>query len=436
MIARSAQISFYYQDNGYLASCFSAENFAPGTALFWNITDTACGHSGTPNEGDYLRWNILGGGWGAEWSETASGVVYSFTIQYSYVTTAAQEDVVANRVASVISSLNLSGKSNYEKINAIYQYLTENVTYDYAHLDMGVEYPTMFGAYGALVDGTCVCQGYANAFYRLCLYVGIDARIVTSIDHAWNIVGIDGKYYELDSTWDAGRSWNYFLRGSAFWSSNHDNDGGTLGLLLDRYPVENYYNIPAADYTLTLPTITTQPQNTTVTAGTKATFQITATGSNLSYQWQYRTSASGAWTDAVASGNKTATLTPNAYLSMNGYQYRCKVSNDAGPVYSNIVTLTVKAAMPVITSQPQNTTVSAGTKATFQITATGSNLSYQWQYRTSASGEWLNAVANGNKTATLTPNAYLSMNGYQYRCRVSNAEGTVYSNVVTLTVTP
>lgn len=61
-----------------------------------------------------------------------------------------------------------------------------------------------YTAYGALVNGVAVCEGYAKAYKYLLAQVDIHAFLCTSleIDHMWNIVEIDGKYYHVDVTWD------------------------------------------------------------------------------------------------------------------------------------------------------------------------------------------------------------------------------------------
>ena len=77
---------------------------------------------------------------------------------------------------------------------------------------------------------------------------------------------------------------------------------------------------------LPVPAITAQPKSVTVSSTGKAVFSVTATGEGLSYQWQYRTSSTGAWKNATATGNKTAALTFNPVgTTRNGYQYRCVV---------------------------------------------------------------------------------------------------------------
>jgi len=178
------------------------------------------------------------------------------------------------------------------------------------------------------------------------------------------------------------------------------------------------------------PSITTQPKSATVTAGNKATFTVSASGTGLTYQWQYK-DAGGSWTNSGYSSAKTATLSFPTTASMNGRQYRCKVTNSGGTTTSSAVTLTVNSK-PAITSQPSNTTVTAGNKATFKVVATGAG-SYQWQYK-DAGGSWTDSGYSSAKTATLSFPAKANMNGRQYRCKVTNSAGTTTSNAATLTV--
>ena len=116
------------------------------------------------------------------------------------------------------------------------------------------------------------------------------------------------------------------------------------------------------------------------------------------------------------------------------YNIRAVVSPNAMDV-TVLVTVPSTVTAPKITSQPQSTSAAPGTKATFKVVATGSDLSYQWQYRKTASGAWTDSRGINYNKATFTPDVGSAMNGYQYRCKISNVKGTVYSNAVTLTVT-
>lgn len=195
--------------------------------------------------------------------------------------------------------------------------------------------------------------------------------------------------------------------------------------------------------TLAKPVIKTQPQNVTVSSGTKVTFSVKATGEKLNYQWYYRKSASGTWTksSAACASSSVYELSASSVVSArNGYQYRCVVSNEAGSVTSDTAALTVVVlSKPVITAQSKNTTVSAGSPVSFHVDATGGLLSYQWYYRTSSSGTWMKSSACCAKTATYTLSSskvVTARSGYQYRCVVKNAKGSVTSDAISLTVIP
>ena len=61
--------------------------------------------------------------------------------------------------------------------------------------------------YGCLVNGMALCEGYAKTFVYLARKLGIEAMCVPGkssrdVLHVWNIAKIDGKYYNIDVTWD------------------------------------------------------------------------------------------------------------------------------------------------------------------------------------------------------------------------------------------
>ena len=189
--------------------------------------------------------------------------------------------------------------------------------------------------------------------------------------------------------------------------------------------------------TLTLvPKITTQPKDTYASPGTKATFTVAATGkATLTYQWQSRKDANSTWTNSGQPGAKTAKLQVNATAGLNGWQFRCIVTdgnNQKTP--SQAATLRTKTT---ITSQPKNVSVTAGQVAKFTITAVGSGLKYQWQSRKDANSAWTNSGQTGAKTATLQVNTTAGLHKWQFRCVVTDAQGdSVPSDPATLTIIP
>ncbi len=100
------------------------------------------------------------------------------------------------------------GKTDFEKEVLIHDLLCKAVVYD-SEFDRYGE-GTVYSAYGALVNGHAVCEGYARAFKLLCYYAGIECILITgdskNVGHMWNMVKLDGNWYHVDVTWDDLRS--------------------------------------------------------------------------------------------------------------------------------------------------------------------------------------------------------------------------------------
>lgn len=210
----------------------------------------AVGHTGVPTEGDYLRFEF--GGYSGKYSFDEDTGVFRCTYNLLYYTTAEQEEKVTGEVQRVLAELDLSEKSDKEKVDAIYAYLCSNVTYDNANLS-NKNYVLKYTAYAALCDRTAVCQGYAVAFYRLCLESGVDARVIssTAMNHAWNIVKLGQFYYCLDATWDARypQDYRYYLKGSRYWLNKHISNGvSTLGDEFEDFAFAENYPVPVENY--------------------------------------------------------------------------------------------------------------------------------------------------------------------------------------------
>jgi hypothetical protein len=105
------------------------------------------------------------------------------------------------------------------------------------------------------------------------------------------------------------------------------------------------------------PSITTQPQNQTVTVGATATFSVVAAGTApLSYQW----SKNGT---AINGATNSSYMTPATVSGDNGATFTVKVSNVAGSQTSNPATLTVNAAgaaTPIMLQHISSSTNPAG----------------------------------------------------------------------------
>ena len=142
--------------------------------------------------------------------------IMELELTYSYLPEKVTEmrgeaDSAANEITdSVISPL----MSDYEKVLALHDYLIENSRYDVENADSDTVPAEEHEAYGVLVNGIGVCDSYAKAFKLLLDKAGVECLLVegsstdasgkgtSSLDHAWNIVSLDGEYYHVDTTWD------------------------------------------------------------------------------------------------------------------------------------------------------------------------------------------------------------------------------------------
>ncbi|HEX3800769.1 MAG TPA: immunoglobulin domain-containing protein [Verrucomicrobiae bacterium] len=122
---------------------------------------------------------------------------------------------------------------------------------------------------------------------------------------------------------------------------------------------------------LVVPTIIAQTTNQTVIAGSNVTFQVTALGSSLSFQWYFGTNALFAQTNATLN---LFTVDPS-----QAGNYFVIVSNPVNAATSAPINLTVLVSAS-ITTQPTNQIIPLGSNAIFQVTAAGTSLSYQWYF--------------------------------------------------------
>ena len=172
-----------------------------------------------------------------------------------------------------------------------------------------------------------------------------------------------------------------------------------------------------------------QPKAQAKQLGETAVFTVKATGEGLTYQWQWN-DGSG-WKNS--SNGTEASLSVVAASHRNGYQYRCVITDAYGnTLTTDVATLNVKQpeALAIIKQPEDQNTVIGGT-AVFAVEATGDGLTYQWQW--SDGSGWKNS-SNGN-AAILSVVGASHRNGYQYRCKITDASGNVvYSEPATLTI--
>ncbi len=141
------------------------------------------------------------------YASSAEGSVITFvTDDFDYYTvTQAQLDTMKTQLDAVVQKVTAEASklsSRFEKEVYLHDYLCENVVYDYTFSSGNMAYT----AYGALVNGVAVCEGYSRAMQLLCDEIGIPCALVygnsKGYDHMWNVIDPGDGWYHLDVTWD------------------------------------------------------------------------------------------------------------------------------------------------------------------------------------------------------------------------------------------
>ncbi|WP_158373337.1 hypothetical protein [Cellulosimicrobium cellulans] len=188
--------------------------------------------------------------------------------------------------------------------------------------------------------------------------------------------------------------------------------------------------------------ITDHPADVTVAQGATATLRAAATVSSgaegdLAVQWQQSDDRGATWSDAPgASARQWAYTTPALSAAESGRRYRALVSNQTSTagVASDPATVTVQTA-PLITEHPQDVTVAVGSGAVaFRYAAVGEGLSVRWETSSDGGGSWTLVTTGSSTSGGYSVQATAANDGRLFRVVVSNAAGTVTSEVGRLTV--
>jgi hypothetical protein len=114
----------------------------------------------------------------------------------------AQYAAVQAGVKQVLKQITKPGMDDFTKEKAIHDYVVLHVAYDQSL--------SKHSAYDALYNGSAVCQGYTMLTYQLLraaeipnhIVIGTATNRVSTESHSWNEVQLNGKWYQLDTTWD------------------------------------------------------------------------------------------------------------------------------------------------------------------------------------------------------------------------------------------
>ena len=149
-------------------------------------------------------------------------------MQFNYKFSKEEVDVFYQEMRDIAQKLKKD--SDFESVKAAYDYIINRVDYDYDYNN--------YLDYEGFRDGVMVCSGYSMALFHLLVDMNIPVRIVNGYcteeeksvtAHAWNVVKIDGKWYNIDATWDdpgeeKDIQYQYFLKSDADFGNHYRNN--------------------------------------------------------------------------------------------------------------------------------------------------------------------------------------------------------------------
>ena len=169
------------------------------------------------------------------------------------------QDVAAMQVKldQLVDQANTLCQTDLEKVFYVHEWLVQNIAYDREHLSDDVQ--DDHNLRGALLEGTAVCDGYAKTYALTLRKLGITGVLVTSKDigHAWNIVELDGNWYQVDCTWDDPVDGSdqlgycmhkHLLCTTEEMNTNHNDDGDdSVAFDLENLGTQNIVNLATDD---------------------------------------------------------------------------------------------------------------------------------------------------------------------------------------------
>lgn len=179
----------------------------------------------------------------------AFGKVMNITYEFKYNETYDETAQVDALIDTLFQKWDIMSLPDYEKVKKIHDFIIDNASYD--------TNTKHYSAYDNLILKSSTCQGYMSAAYKMFTEAGIPCRIITGTgnkdSHGWNIVELDGKWYNIDCTWDDpvtadGKGiilYDYYLKSDAdFIGHNRDEEFETSEFMQNYIMWEDSYILP------------------------------------------------------------------------------------------------------------------------------------------------------------------------------------------------
>jgi uncharacterized protein YjdB len=175
-------------------------------------------------------------------------------------------------------------ESSYEKERAILQMVCDATVYESNDYDQSM--------YGPLICGKSVCTGYTQLFSAMANAVGLSCVTCVSETHAWNIIYLDGAWYNVDATWadQDGYIWEKYVNyvDSSISDTSHEKASYYVDLVPACDSASNYVASSDTNSTVLVEAVAITPQTVTMEIGSSETLTAAVTpenADNTSVKW-------------------------------------------------------------------------------------------------------------------------------------------------------
>ena len=222
-----------YKDIGYRIKNHEEDVYYDTYTSVWNnsVMDRYrfyCNKEDLLASGEYQRYYIEDINITVEKGYFPDGHNVRVHMQFNYKFSKEEVDAFYQEMRDIAQKLKKD--SDFESVKAAYDYIINRVDYDYDYNN--------YLDYEGFRDGVMVCSGYSMALFHLLVDMNIPVRIVNGYcteeeksvtAHAWNVVKIDGKWYNIDATWDdpgeeKDIQYQYFLKSDADFGNHYRNN--------------------------------------------------------------------------------------------------------------------------------------------------------------------------------------------------------------------
>ena len=289
------------------------------------------------------------------------------------------------------------GRDDLEKESIIYKKLCDSVIYNKDE-NGAISAGSNQTIAGALLNGRCVCNGYAMTVTYFSHLIGIDCVGIVGNNHAWNSINLGGSWYDLDVTWMD----RYEVTGRYYYP--FCNRGSGVFMALDS---SGYHNPKESRYTnITLPDAShSNPLFITIdaerNASGSATLNWEAINGCQGYSlYRYR---SGAYSQVSEFSSAYTGCTVADLQNSDGFVVRAQMWDPV--TYQNVLTSFSQSAVAYvenIVQKPQITGLIAGDRS----------MTVNWTSVDGASRYGVYYYINGKWTcAGYTSNLYMNVTG-------------------------